>query len=67
MAIDTTFLGSVRVTGEDAKSFSRKVTHARGTKAAAQAAANGRVMVSTFALKGVVPIHIKPTRAATNK
>ena len=37
MAIHSSFLGSVKVSGDDAKSFSRKITNGRGTKAAAEA------------------------------
>jgi len=62
MAIHSTYLGSVKFSGDDAKSFSRKVTHGRGTKAAAESAANGRKLVTTFARKGSVTIKLKPTK-----
>ncbi|WP_431102269.1 hypothetical protein [Roseateles noduli] len=67
MAIHSTFLGSVKVSGDDAKSFARKITHARGTKAAAESAVNGRKLVTTFAKKGSVAIKLKSTKASTKK
>lgn len=67
MAIHSTYLGSVQVSGDDAKSFSRKITHGRGTKAAAESAANGRKLVTAFAKKGSVTIKLKSTKTATKK
>ncbi len=67
MAIHSTFLGSVKVSGDEAKSFARKVTHGRGTKAASVAAANGNVLVAAFAKKGVVAIKLKPAKTAPKK
>jgi hypothetical protein len=58
MAIHSTFLGSTVVSGEDAKSFSQKLTHARGTKAASQSAHSGRKLVATFQKKGYVTIQL---------
>ncbi|MBZ4211440.1 MAG: hypothetical protein D4R79_00215 [Comamonadaceae bacterium] len=62
MAIHTTFLGATKISGEDAKVFSRKIAHSRGTVAAANGAINGRRMLNTFSKKGVVTIklNIKP-------
>lgn len=59
MAIHSSFLGSVTVSGDEAKALTRRVQHARGTKAANEAAANGRKLVSTFAKKGVITIKLK--------
>jgi hypothetical protein len=59
MGIHTTLLGPVTVYGDDAKSFYRKITHGRGTKAAGESAANGRRLVSTFAKNGTVTINLK--------
>lgn len=67
MAIHSTALGSVKVSGEDAKSFSRKITHGRGTKAATTAAANGRKLVATFSKRGSVTIKLKPAEPSVNK
>ncbi|MFX1677653.1 hypothetical protein PV762_00315 [Mitsuaria sp. CC2] len=67
MAIHSTFLGSVKVSGDDAKSFARKITHARGTKAAAESAANGRKLATAFAKKGSVAIKLKSINTATKK
>lgn len=58
MAIHSSFLGSVTVSGDEAKSFSQKLTHARGTKAASQSATSGRKLVATYAKKGYVTIKL---------
>ena len=62
MAIHSKFLGSVKVTGDEAKALTRKVQHARGTKASIQAAENGRKLAATFAKMGVVSIRLKMPR-----
>jgi hypothetical protein len=67
MAIHSSYLGSVKVSGEDAKSFSRKVTNGRGTKAASIAAVNGVKLAATFAKKGVVAIKLKPAKTSAKK
>jgi hypothetical protein len=67
MAIHSTYLGSVKVSGDDAKSFSRKITNGRGTKAAAESAANGRKLVATFAKKGSVTIKLKSAKTAAKE
>jgi hypothetical protein len=58
MAIHSTYLGSMQLSGEDAKSFSQKVTHSRGTKAASQSAASGKKMVASFVKDGVVTLKL---------
>ncbi len=63
MAIHSSFLGSVTVSGDEAKAFTRRVQHARGTKASIEAAENGRKLVSTFAKKGVITIKLKAPKA----
>jgi len=63
MAIHSSFLGSVTVSGDEAKALTRRVQHARGTKASIEAAANGRKLVSTFAKKGVITIKLKAPKA----
>jgi hypothetical protein len=67
MAIHSSFLGSVTVSGDEAKALSRKLTHARGTKAATKAAQNGRKMASTFAKKGAVTIKLNIAKPAVTK
>lgn len=67
MAIHSTSLGSVKVSGDDAKSFSRKITHGRGTKAAAESVASGRKLVTAFTKKGSVAITLKPTKASAKR
>ena len=63
MAIHSSFLGSVTVSGDEAKALTRKVRYARGTKASMKAAANGRKLVSTFAKNGVIKITLKVPKA----
>jgi len=60
MTIVSNPLGSVTVTGDDAVAFRRKVSHSRGTKAAAESVAHGRKLVAEFALKNVVSVELKP-------
>lgn len=64
MAIHSNFLGSVTVSGDDAKALTRKLTHGRGTKAATQAAANGRKLATSFAKKGSVVIKLAAGKSA---
>lgn len=59
MAIHSTYLGSVKLDGEEAKAFSRKLTHARGTKAASESALSGRKLVAKFAKDGVVTVQLR--------
>jgi hypothetical protein len=58
MAIHSSFLGPVTVTGDDAKSLQREITNGRGTKAAAVSAARGRKLVASFDQKGAVAIKL---------
>lgn len=67
MAIHSTYLGSVTISGDDAKAFSRKVARGRGTKAAVQSAANGRKLAVAFAKGGTVAIKLKPAAKPTKK
>lgn len=67
MTIHSKFLGSVTVSGEDAKAFTRKLANGRGTKAAATSAANGRKLVATFAKKGAVTIKLKAVVAESTR
>ncbi|MFG6488233.1 hypothetical protein ACG04R_16220 [Roseateles sp. BYS78W] len=60
MAISSSPFGPVTLTGDEAKAFSRAMLLGRGTKAAAEAAANGRRMVADFARNGTVAIELKP-------
>ena len=64
MAIHSSFLGSIHVSGEEAKSFSQKLMHARGTKAASESANSGRKLVGTYAKKGYVTIQLRKPKAA---
>lgn len=65
MAIHSSFLGSVKVSGDDAKALVCKITHARGTKAASASATNGKRLVTTFTKKGSVTV--KVPNATTRK
>lgn len=64
MAIHSNFLGSVTVSGDDAKALTRKLTHGRGTKAATQAAVNGRELATSFAKNGSVVIKLAAGKSA---
>ncbi len=65
MAIQSSFLGSVTVSGEDAKALTRRVQHARGTKASIDAATNGRKLASAFVKNGLVKIKLKAPKPLT--
>ncbi len=66
MAVHSNFLGSVTVSGDDAKALTRKLTHGRGTRAAVAAAQNGRKLATSFAKRGSVSITLKPTPHKVN-
>jgi len=59
MAISSSFLGATTVSGDEAKAFSRMVSHGRTSKAVTQAAENGRKMAVKFAKTGVVSFKLK--------
>jgi len=59
MAIHSTFLGSMQVTGDEAKAFSSKLSHARGTKAASESATSGRKLAASFAKNGFVTVQLR--------
>lgn len=59
MAINSSFLGATTVSGDEAKAFSRMVSHGRTNKAVTQAAENGRKMAAKFAKTGVVSFKLK--------
>lgn len=67
MAIRSNFLGSVTVSGDEAKALTRRLSHGRGTRAAVVAAQNGRKLATTFAKRGSVSIKLKPVRQSTSK
>lgn len=60
MAIRSTPLGSVTVSGDEAKALTRKLVYGRSTRAAMAAAKNGRQLVNSFAERGSVVIQLKP-------
>lgn len=65
MAIHSSFLGSVTVSGDEAKAFSQKLSHARGSKAASASAHNGKKLVASFSKRGYVTVKLnKPTGTA---
>ena len=63
MAVLSNFLGSVKVTGDEARALTRKLTHGRASRAAVDAAQNGHKLVTAFAKKGSVAIKLKATRS----
>jgi hypothetical protein len=60
MAVHSNFLGSVTVSGDDAKALARRLSHGRATRAAMVAAQNGRKLAASFAKRGSVVIKPKP-------
>lgn len=62
MAVHSTFLGSVKITGQEAAAFARKITQSRGTKAASEAARKGVPLATAFVKNGVVRIALKKER-----
>lgn len=60
MAVHSNFLGSVTVSGDEAKALTRRLAHGRGTRAAVAAAQNGRKLAATFAKRGSVVINLNP-------
>jgi hypothetical protein len=62
MAVHSNFLGSVKVSGDEAKALTRRLSHGRGSHAAVAAAQNGRKLAATFAKRGLVLIKPKPVR-----
>jgi len=66
MAIHSTYLGSVKLDGDEAKAFSQKLTHARGSRAASVSAASGRKLVATFAKTGTVTIKLRKPATKVN-
>lgn len=61
MAIRSTPLGSVTVSGDEAKALTRKLVYGRGTRAAMAAAKSGRQLVQSFAERGSVVFHLSRT------
>ena len=47
------------ISGDDARSFRRKMTYSRAAKGAPQSLANGRKLVAIFAAAGTVRIELK--------
>jgi hypothetical protein len=66
MAVLSNFLGSVQVSGDEAKALTRKLTHGRTSRAAIDAAQNGHKLVTAFAKKGAVAIKLKAVRSLSN-
>lgn len=60
MAVHSNFLGSVTVSGDEAKALTLRLSHGRGTRAAVVAAQNGRKLATAFAKRGSVTIKVKP-------
>lgn len=61
MAVQSNFLGSVTVSGDEAKALTRKLSHGRVTRAAVASAQNGRILATSFAKRGSVVIKLKRT------
>jgi hypothetical protein len=65
MAVQSNFLGSVTVSGDEAKALTRRLSHGRGTRAAVVAAQNGRKLATSFVKRGSVTIQLKSVRPST--
>lgn len=59
MAVHSSYLGSVKISGDEAAAFTRKVMHSRGTKAALESAQSGKRLTDAFAKNGVVKIKLQ--------
>jgi hypothetical protein len=59
MPVHSTLFGPTVVTGADAEAFMLEMKHGRGSKAAAESAANGRKLVAEFAKRGAVTIKLR--------
>jgi hypothetical protein len=67
MTVHSSFLGSVTVSGDEAKAFTRKLSHGRGSRSAQASAQNGRKLAKSFAKMGSVIIKLKPARESTKQ
>jgi hypothetical protein len=65
MAVHSNFLGSVTVSGDEAKALTRRLSHGRGSRAAVAAAQNGRKLATSFTKHGSVLIKLKPVRESS--
>ena len=63
MTVFSTVLGPVTVSGDDARSFERKVALGRGIKGAADSVASGRKLVAAFVKNGFVTVELKPKKS----
>jgi hypothetical protein len=59
MAVHSNFLGSVTVSGDEAKALTRKLSRGRVTRAAVASVQNGRKLASSFSKRGSVVIKLK--------
>lgn len=62
MAVHTTVLGSMVITGADARTFERKVTHGRTNEAAKKSAETGKKLAESFHKKGYVAFKLARPR-----
>jgi len=67
MAIHSNVLGSVTLTGDEAKAFTRWMKYGCANKAASQAAQNGRKMVARFAKTRVATLKPRTTSRSPKK
>lgn len=62
MAVQSNFLGSVTVSGDDAKALTRRLARTRETAAGVEAALSGIKLASRFNKRGSVLIKLKSAR-----
>ena len=62
MAVRSSSLGAVKISGEEAQTFARKITYGRGTKAASESAKSGKVLADVFAKTGYVTFKLQQVK-----
>jgi hypothetical protein len=67
MAIHSNFLGSVTVTGDDAKAFTRQIARGRVSQAAIEAVKNGRKLLAEYDKKGFATVKPRMTSQSSKK
>lgn len=63
MAIHSTLLGSVTISGKEAKAFRRAMKNPVASPAAVEAVLSGRKLARAIMKKGSVTVSLKPVRA----
>jgi len=67
MAVQSSFLGSVKISGVEAKAFTRRVMHGKSNSAAIATAKNGKSLVASFSKSQSVTFKVSPSKTAKNR